>query len=83
MPVQVPAALAVKCEYFRATIFTSWDSVFEQAAAFATKIGRERLITISQSGAGGTEAVVAVWYWDEVRTADSHSTVREAPIGRM
>ena len=40
----------------------SWDSLFEEAAAFATEIGRERLINISSSGDGG-RGLVTVWYW--------------------
>ena len=64
MQVQTAASLSVKCEYFRGTL-TTWDALFAQAAEFAARIGRERLISISHSGAGGAEAVVAVWYWDE------------------
>jgi hypothetical protein len=40
----------------------SWESLFEEAAAFATEIGRERLINISSSGDGG-RGLVTVWYW--------------------
>ena len=68
MPVQNPAALAVKYKYFRGTM-TTWDSLFEQAATFAAMIGRERLISISHSGAGGAEGVVTVWYWDAELTS--------------
>jgi hypothetical protein len=50
----------------------SWESMFAEAAAFATELGRDRLIGISHShGAsttnwapGGT-GVVTVWYWEE------------------
>jgi hypothetical protein len=48
----------------------SWDSIFADAAAFATEIGKERLIGISHSHGGGTEflgaggtGVVTVWFW--------------------
>ena len=44
-------------------VFTSWHSLFEQAAAFATAIGPERLIDISHSE-DHNEGVVTVWYWD-------------------
>ncbi len=46
----------------------SWESLFEEAAAFATAVGPDRLIGISQSeGRDGMIAggVVAVWYWDD------------------
>ena len=45
----------------------SWESLFAEAAAFATEIGPDRLIAISQSeGRDGMIAsgVVTVWYWD-------------------
>jgi hypothetical protein len=55
--------MRVRFEVFRGT-FTSWDSLFEAAADLATRIGRERLISISHS-ADHSEGVVTVWYWDE------------------
>jgi hypothetical protein len=55
--------LIVKYEVFRGTLET-WDSLFEQAAEFATQVGRERLIGISHSE-DKQDGVVAVWYWDE------------------
>jgi hypothetical protein len=57
------APLVVRCELFRST-FDSWDSLFGEAAEFATQIGRERLIGISHSE-DGNDGVVAVWYWGE------------------
>jgi hypothetical protein len=42
--------------------FKSWDDLFSEAAAFATRMGRERLISISHSEDSG-KGVVAVWYW--------------------
>ena len=45
--------------------FKSWDSLCEEAAAFATTVGRERLISISVSQADtGGQGVIFVWYWD-------------------
>jgi hypothetical protein len=50
----------------------SWEKLFAKAAAFATEVGPERLINISQSHGGGTSTmgigglgVVTVWYWLE------------------
>ena len=39
--------------------FASWEKLFSEAAEFASEIGRERLINISQS-----EDAVTVWYWE-------------------
>ena len=52
----------------------SWDTLFSRAADFATKVGPDRLITISHSHGGGSEmwgsggvGVVTVWYWDQAK----------------
>ena len=49
----------------------SWESLCEEATAFATEIGRERLINISVAASGGTDmlgfggtGVIVVWYWE-------------------
>jgi hypothetical protein len=44
--------------------FKSWDDLFAEAAAFATTLGAERLISISHSEDSG-KGVVAVWYWND------------------
>ena len=44
--------------------FKSWDEIFSEAAAFATTLGPERLISISHSEDSG-KGVVAVWYWSD------------------
>lgn len=46
---------------FRGTM-ASWPELFQQAATFATSVGRERLITISHSE-DEQDGVIAVWYW--------------------
>jgi hypothetical protein len=51
----------VEFEVFRSTI-SSWQDLFASAAAFATKVGPERVISISHSADNG-EGVVTVWYW--------------------
>jgi hypothetical protein len=50
----------------------SWESMFDEAAAFATEVGPDRLIGISHSHGGGSEmwghggsGVVTVWYWEQ------------------
>ena len=51
-----------------------WEDLCEEAAAFATEVGRDRLINISVSAAGGqnffgtagAEGVIYVWYWEPV-----------------
>ena len=49
---------------FKAT-FKSWEALCEEAAAFATTVGKERLINIAVSQAdGGGQGVIFVWYWE-------------------
>ena len=55
--------MRVRFKYFRAS-FSSWQSLFEEAAEFASKIPRDRLISISHSEDKG-DGVVTVWYWGE------------------
>ena len=51
--------MIVRVKVFRGMLST-WDQLLSEAAEFATKVGRERLITISQN-----DLLVAVWYWAE------------------
>ena len=62
--------MKVHCQRFSSST-KSWDVLTEEAAAFATSKGRERLINISVSAAGGTDTfgvgaqgVIFVWYWE-------------------
>ena len=48
-------------EVFRGT-FASWHTLFAEAASFATRVGRGRVISISHSE-DQNEGVVTVWYW--------------------
>ena len=48
----------------------SWEALCAEACAFATEVGRERLINISVAASGGNEVfgfggtgVILVWYW--------------------
>ncbi len=52
--------MKVNFTVFRGTL-KSWNDLFQQAADFATEIGKENLISISHSDSG--EGVVTVWYW--------------------
>jgi hypothetical protein len=49
----------------------SWESLCDEASAFASDVGRERLINISVAASGGTDVlglggtgVIVVWYWE-------------------
>ena len=64
-----PALTWIAGEYFKRT-FATWDDMFVEAAEFAARIGRERLIGISHSQSR-YEGVVAVWYWAEPGNADA------------
>ncbi len=54
----------VNYEIFKGTL-ASWDGLFREAAAFATRVGRDRLISISHSE-DQNAGVVTVWFWDQV-----------------
>jgi hypothetical protein len=41
----------------------SWDDLCAEASAFASQIGRERLINLSVSE-DQNEGVIIVWYWE-------------------
>ena len=56
----------VKFRIFRSP-FSSWESLFEQAAAFATAVGKDRTICISHSS-DNVDGVVTVWYWSDENT---------------
>ena len=43
-------------------IWATWESLFEQAAGFASDLGPDRLISISHSE-DRSDGVVTVWYW--------------------
>jgi len=55
--------MQVKFEVFRG-VFSTWQTLFAQAAEFATRIGKERLIGISHSD-DHSDGIVTVWYWSE------------------
>lgn len=50
-------------EVFRSS-FSTWNTLFEKAAAFASEIPPDRLISISHSQESSL-GVVTVWYWSE------------------
>ena len=52
----------VRFEVFKSS-FKSWNDLATEASAYATNLGRERLINISASADGGS-GVIIVWYWE-------------------
>ena len=57
------AVMTVEFQHFRGA-WTTWESLFQDAARFASSLGRERLISISHSE-DGSDGVVTVWYWSD------------------
>lgn len=60
----------VQCKMFSSST-KKWDQLIAEATEFASGVGRERLVNISVSAAGGTDlfglggqGAVFVWYWD-------------------
>lgn len=48
-----------------ASSFKAWEDLCDEAAEFATTIGRERLINIAVTqGDTGGRGVIFVWYWE-------------------
>ena len=48
-----------------------WEDLCDEATAFATQIGPEKVISISVAASGGTDLVghgghglIVVWYWE-------------------
>ena len=46
---------------FRGTM-TTWNTLFTEAAEFASRLGPQRVISISHSE-DNSDGVVVVWYW--------------------
>jgi len=49
----------------------SWEDLCDEAAEFASEVGRDKLINLSVAASGGTEGfglagrgVIVVWYWE-------------------
>ncbi|MBN1909640.1 MAG: hypothetical protein JW818_07875 [Pirellulales bacterium] len=60
--------MQVQFEVFRGS-WASWNALFDQAAEFASRVGSERLISISHSE-DENDGVVTVWYWGHGRRRD-------------
>ena len=61
----------------------SWDALCAEASAFATEVGRERLINISVAASGGTDVfglggtgVIVVWFGNEDRAVVASCAAR-------
>lgn len=61
--------MGVKSQVFQSST-SSWEALCEEAALFASSVGRDRLINISVAAAGGGDlfgvggrGVIIVWYW--------------------
>ncbi|RPJ84913.1 MAG: hypothetical protein EHM13_02750 [Acidobacteria bacterium] len=46
----------------------SWEDLCKEATAFASEVGKERLINISVAAGGSAwawgKALIVVWYWE-------------------
>jgi hypothetical protein len=69
-PLVAGGLMKVQCRLFESTT-KSWDTLIEEVTAFATSKGRDRLINISVSAAGGSDTfgigakgAIFVWYWE-------------------
>jgi hypothetical protein len=62
--------MAVQARLFSSSS-KSWEALCAEASAFATEMGRDKLINISVAASGITEflgkggtGVIVVWYWE-------------------
>ncbi len=55
--------VTMKFKKFKAQL-KSWDTVFQEAAEFASSLGQEQVVSISHS-CDHAEAIVTVWYWSK------------------
>ena len=49
---------------FRKGALTTWDAIFEEACVFATELGKDKVVSVSQSS-DAADSFVIVWYWDD------------------
>lgn len=56
--------MTMKCKVFRGKFFTPWEKTFQLACDFASQVGRERVVNISNAGDHGY-CIVTVWYWED------------------
>jgi hypothetical protein len=63
-------AMKVQCKMFSSST-RPWERLIEEATEFASNVGRDRLINISVSAAGGSDlfgvggqGAIFVWYWE-------------------
>jgi hypothetical protein len=62
-PPRTPSDLLRRSSFHLIDSVDSWDSVFSQAANFATQIGPERLIGIWLTNGTFNSGVITIWYW--------------------
>ncbi len=55
--------MKVAHRHFRGTLVT-WETLFDEAAEFASTLSPERIITISHSS-DHSDGIVTVWYWTD------------------
>jgi hypothetical protein len=56
--------MAAAFSVFRASTFTTWESLCEEVAVFITKVGKQNIIGVTQSEDRG-DATIIVWYWQQ------------------
>ena len=45
-------------------LIKSWETVLQEAAEFASSVGRDKIVSISHSE-DHSRSIVVVWYWDK------------------
>ena len=61
-PIKMGYQRKLKFAIFR-TSTRKWETIFEEASAFASKVGEENIANITTS-CDHSDSLVTVWYWE-------------------
>ena len=61
--------MRVEFRYFKGGNFTSWQTLFQEAADFASTLEPRQLISISHDTDHMNHSTVTVWYWSQALAA--------------
>lgn len=56
--------MKAKFVVFKSSLFSSHEALYKKAALFATRVGPENLISLTQ-GVEDHKITIVVWYWDK------------------
>lgn len=69
----------LKFKVFKSS-WDSWDKLCQQAADFATTVGKDNVVNVSHSCCGSNDGTVTIWYWQD-ETADQMFEINQVNFG--